>query len=124
MLHRSIRWVALGDERLPALAEGALVQVRAGGHVLAVARVDGILRAMDDRCPHQGARLSGGHVEDGHVVCPVHRFRFHCTTGACRMDLTPPVRVHPVRETEARVEVGLPATELRLFGRCVWRWGA
>ena len=28
-----------------------------------------------DACPHLGASLSGGHVENGHVVCPWHGLR-------------------------------------------------
>ncbi len=33
-------------------------------------------------CPHQGADLADGHVKDGKVVCPLHRWMFDLETGA------------------------------------------
>ncbi|NBY01770.1 MAG: Rieske (2Fe-2S) protein, partial [Planctomycetes bacterium] len=38
--------------------------------------------AIDDFCPHMGASLSGGHVEDGTVTCPWHAWRFRLCDGA------------------------------------------
>jgi len=43
---------------------------------------DGRVHAHNERCPHLGAALSGGHIEDDHLVCPFHGFRFD-TTGSC-----------------------------------------
>lgn len=37
---------------------------------------------MRDQCPHRGARLSLGRVQDGHLVCPYHGWRF-AAGGAC-----------------------------------------
>ena len=44
---------------------------------------DGQAHALDDRCPHLGAALSGGTVCDDRLVCPFHGFAFD-TGGACR----------------------------------------
>lgn len=38
---------------------------------------------LDNRCPHAGAGLSGGHVDDLHLVCPQHHWKFHLRTGGC-----------------------------------------
>jgi nitrite reductase (NADH) small subunit len=38
--------------------------------------------AIDDRCPHAGASLSSGHVENGIVTCPWHAWRFRLSDGA------------------------------------------
>jgi phenylpropionate dioxygenase-like ring-hydroxylating dioxygenase large terminal subunit len=43
---------------------------------LVVFRTPNGVAALDDRCPHRGARLSAGHVEQGCVVCPYHLWRF------------------------------------------------
>lgn len=43
---------------------------------------DGQLRAIDDACPHQGASLAEGYVEDGTVACPWHAWRFRLCNGA------------------------------------------
>jgi phenylpropionate dioxygenase-like ring-hydroxylating dioxygenase large terminal subunit len=37
---------------------------------------DGQVHAHLDRCPHLGAALSAGRIEDNHIVCPFHGFRF------------------------------------------------
>lgn len=53
----------------------------ATGHVLAVFHtVEGFF-ALDDTCPHRGASLADGWVEDGAVACPLHASRFDLTTG-------------------------------------------
>lgn len=37
--------------------------------------------AIDDFCPHMGASLAGGYVEDGLVSCPWHAWRFQISDG-------------------------------------------
>jgi nitrite reductase/ring-hydroxylating ferredoxin subunit len=38
--------------------------------------------ALEDRCPHAGARFGmGGYCEDNLLVCPVHRYKFNVKTG-------------------------------------------
>lgn len=49
---------------------------------IAVFNVAGIFHAIDDCCPHAGASLAGGFVENGLVTCPWHAWRFRLTDGA------------------------------------------
>ena len=64
------------------VAEGAIVRIRLLGEDWAVARIDGEVVALADRCPHRGSPLSAGCVVDGTVHCAYHGFRFagdgHC----------------------------------------------
>ncbi len=46
------------------------------GRLIAIFYVDGEYSAVDDICPHMGASLSVGHVEDKVVTCPWHAWRF------------------------------------------------
>jgi len=46
------------------------------GRMVAVFNEDGKYFAIDDFCPHMGASLAGGHLEDGEVTCPWHAWRF------------------------------------------------
>lgn len=62
--------------------EGGNVVVTVGKKDVAVFRVDGKFYAIDDQCPHMGASLSGGHVENGIVTCPWHYWRFRLSDGA------------------------------------------
>ena len=43
---------------------------------------DGAFASSDPFCPHRSAHLSGGWVDDGHIVCPYHGWTFD-GTGAC-----------------------------------------
>lgn len=45
-------------------------------------RSDGGVAAAVDACPHRGAQLSKGWLEDGCLVCPYHGWRFD-DAGAC-----------------------------------------
>jgi nitrite reductase (NADH) small subunit/3-phenylpropionate/trans-cinnamate dioxygenase ferredoxin subunit len=67
----------VGD--VPA-CEGKTVLV--DGKLIAVFRNGEAFHALDDACPHMGASLAGGHVEDGIVTCPWHAWRFRLSDGA------------------------------------------
>lgn len=48
---------------------------------VAIFNNDGVLNAIDDMCPHMGASLAEGHLENGVVACPLHGWRFDTTDG-------------------------------------------
>lgn len=52
-----------------------------GGRMVAVFFTDGKYTAIDDTCPHMGASLATGYVEDGGVTCPWHAWRFCVNEG-------------------------------------------
>ncbi len=120
MMVEKIRWLQIDDDRLRALQEGKLVRVVVRKRPIAFVRLGGVLRAMIDICPHQGRALSGGWVDDGHVVCPFHRFHYDPATGQCRHGLTTNVEVFPVEEDANGVRLGFAYTGLRLFGIDLW----
>src|SRR5262245_32489507 len=64
------------------LTEGEGKAVEVGGKLVAVFFTDGRYFAIDDVCPHMGASLSGGWVEDGTVTCPWHAWPFRLADGA------------------------------------------
>lgn len=51
------------------------------GKMIAVFHVHGEYTAIGDTCPHMGASLAGGYVEEGVVTCPWHAWRFSITDG-------------------------------------------
>lgn len=51
------------------------------GRMVAVFFTDGKYTAIDDTCPHMGASLATGYVEDGGVTCPWHAWRFCVNEG-------------------------------------------
>lgn len=58
---------------------------------VALFNVKGAFFAVDDFCPHMGASLSGGFVENGCVTCPWHYWRFRLADGA--WDDNPKVKI-------------------------------
>ena len=53
------------------------------GVAIALYRVKGEIRALDDTCTHEFALLSQGFVADGVVECPLHAAQFDIVTGKC-----------------------------------------
>ena len=64
---------------------------------VAVFHIAGNYYAIDDMCPHAGASLSGGPVEDGIVTCPWHYWRFRLTDGAWADNPRVKTGCYPVR---------------------------
>lgn len=46
------------------------------GRMVAVFRQEDGWYAIDDLCPHMGASLAEGHIDDHTVTCPWHAWRF------------------------------------------------
>jgi phenylpropionate dioxygenase-like ring-hydroxylating dioxygenase large terminal subunit len=64
---------------------GGLVAARDGARPVAVARLgSGRLVVVDDRCPHDGGRISDGFVDGDSLVCARHGWELEICDGACR----------------------------------------
>jgi nitrite reductase (NADH) small subunit/3-phenylpropionate/trans-cinnamate dioxygenase ferredoxin subunit len=68
--------------RVGDLAEGESKTVAVGNKLVALFLKEGRYFAIDDVCPHMGASLSDGFVENGIVTCPWHAWRFRLADGA------------------------------------------
>ena len=90
------------------LAEGAGRVVTVGGKSIAVFRQEGRIIAVDAECPHEGAPLQDGTIEDGCVVCPLHMYRFDAASGRCETDPSLSVKTYPasIEGDMVHVEVG------------------
>jgi phenylpropionate dioxygenase-like ring-hydroxylating dioxygenase large terminal subunit len=71
---------------------------------------DNAVQAFTDRCPHRGARLSMGRVENGHLECPYHGWQFasggQCVKVPAMPEFTPPPR-QCVKSFEVQQAYGL-----------------
>lgn len=83
--------------RVSDLAEGEGRTCKVGDKLVAVFCAGGEYRAIDDTCPHMGASLSGGFVEDGVVTCPWHAWRFRLADGAWADNPRIKIGSYPVR---------------------------
>ncbi len=82
-----------------------------GEKIVAVFNVDGEYRAIDDMCPHMGASLSAGHLQDGIVACPWHAWRFDTRDGTWCDNRRVKIGAYPVRVVGEEISVGLPRTD-------------
>lgn len=67
--------------------------------------------AINDFCPHMGASLSDGHVEDGAVMCPWHAWRFRLCDGTWMDNSKSSIRTpcYEVRIVDDQIQVRVPA---------------
>ena len=104
------------------VVEGTPTIARIGGREIGVLRdprTNGLV-AIRNRCPHSGAQLCLGTLEQliegevgGHyelvdrtvVVCPWHGWEFDATSGQCPEDENMRVAVYPVKVEAGRVLV-------------------
>lgn len=91
-------------ESLPP-GQGRTVEVR--GRRFAVYNVEGNFRAVDDACPHRGASLGAGILDDGKIYCPLHGWAFDPANGACLSNPERPVRAYPTRVENGEVQIGI-----------------
>ncbi|MEQ8786135.1 MAG: Rieske (2Fe-2S) protein [Pirellulaceae bacterium] len=63
------------------IPEGTGQAFAVSGRMVAVFNEAGKYSAIDDFCPHMGASLAGGHVQQGVVTCPWHAWRFDICDG-------------------------------------------
>ena len=68
------------------LREGDILPVVAAGRKLFLTMTGGQYRAGDRKCPHLGFNLCRGKVEDGAIVCLLHKAAFDLDSGQVRRD--------------------------------------
>ncbi|WP_426751901.1 Rieske 2Fe-2S domain-containing protein [Myxococcus sp. Y35] len=119
------RWAAswYAVARASALGGARPVGLQRLGRRLVLWRdATGVARCADAACPHRGADLGLGRVQEGALECPYHGFRYD-GGGACQLmpcegrDAKPSraltLRMHPVREAHGFIWawLGGPAPE-------------
>jgi nitrite reductase (NADH) small subunit/3-phenylpropionate/trans-cinnamate dioxygenase ferredoxin subunit len=92
---------------IDAVPEGEGLTVELNDKFIAVFRQNGAFFAIDDTCPHMGASLSGGYVENGIVTCPWHAWRFRLTDGAWADNPRIKIGCHAVRLEGDQLQVKL-----------------
>ena len=94
--------------RIDELIEGEGKAVEVGGKLIGVFLDRGQYFAIDDVCPHMGASLSGGHVENGIVTCPWHAWRYRLADGAWADSPRIKIGCYPIRVENGAIQVQVP----------------
>jgi nitrite reductase/ring-hydroxylating ferredoxin subunit len=89
-----------------ALPEGGLRSARLQDTTVVLARVNGEVHALADRCAHRGGALHEGELVDGCVECPLHGSRFRLADGSVeRGPSAYPQPRYEVRVRDGRIAV-------------------
>ena len=67
------------------------------GFELAIFLHAGSVYVLDDRCPHAGASLGRGYVDNGCAICPSHFWAFELKDGTLRGSGGMAVKTYPAR---------------------------
>jgi len=95
------------------LGIGKSAIISAGDREIALFNYKGEYYALDNICPHRGAPLGEGRIEEGVVICPNHEWRFELKDGQCPQNPELKTEVYPVKIHEGKIYVRLenPKTE-------------
>jgi nitrite reductase (NADH) small subunit/3-phenylpropionate/trans-cinnamate dioxygenase ferredoxin subunit len=93
--------------RVGEIPDGDAKTVQEAGKRISVFRVGEQYFAIDDMCPHMGASLAGGFVENNIVTCPWHYWRFRLTDGAWADNPRIKIGSYPIQivNDELRLEI-------------------
>lgn len=58
-------------------------------------------------CPHKGAPLATGWVENGRVFCSLHGWEFELRTGHCTTNPECEVKTYPVRIQGGEIQIAM-----------------
>lgn len=85
------------------LVEGARTVVHAEGRELAVVRVNGVVYAIDNACPHHNGELGRGDLQGHHLYCPLHAWCFDVRDGKAFFPNGAKVESFEVKEEAGRI---------------------
>ena len=97
------------EKRYRKVADVAEVPLGAGIKVvieddeIALFNLNGEFYAITDICPHRGAALSEGFLEQDKVFCPLHCFDFNLKTGESQVASHLRVATYPVKVEDGGV---------------------
>ena len=81
------------------------------GRIVGIFHEAGTFHAMDDICPHMGASLASGHMEDGIVTCPWHAWRFCYQDGRWCDNPQVSIDIFELRVEGDEIQVRIPPRE-------------
>lgn len=85
--------------------KSAIVNLR--GEEIALFNYKGKYFAVSNKCPHKGAPLGEGRIEEGILICPNHEWRYRLEDGFCPQNPELQTTIYPVRVHKGIVRIGI-----------------
>jgi len=108
-----LKYYKVMDEGELPSGKSAIISVR--GKEIALFHYKGKYFAVDNKCPHKGAPLGEGRIEEGVLICPNHEWRFDVCTGQCPQNPELRTTIYPVRLHKGAVRIGLEDIDEKLL---------
>lgn len=99
-----MNWVEIPSRYL---SKGQIQRVVLPGKTFCLVYWEGAYIAFSRKCPHAGAPLDQGWIEDGHVVCAYHRQRFDLHTGKGDIGQGNFITIYPTKEENGKWYIGI-----------------
>jgi 3-phenylpropionate/trans-cinnamate dioxygenase ferredoxin subunit len=83
MVKKGIKWFKVAESENELLwGENNLLAAEINGKPITLAKVGDRVYACAYKCPHASGVLAGGYIDAvGHIVCPLHRYKFDLRNG-------------------------------------------
>lgn len=100
-----------GSREALQMPESGLREMELAGKRICISLVNDRVRACAAKCPHAGGILADGYIDNfGHIVCPVHRYRFSPENGRNMSGEGYFLKTYPVEEREDGIYIGIEAS--------------
>ena len=87
------------------IGKSAIIEV--GDKEIALFNYKGNFYAIDNTCPHRGAPLGEGRIEEGILICPNHEWRFELKSGWCPQNPELSTEVYPIKVSDEKIYIRL-----------------
>ena len=87
------------------IGKSAIIEV--GGKEIALFNYKGNFYAIDNTCPHRGAPLGEGRIEEGILICPNHEWRFELKSGWCPQNPELSTEIYPIKVHDEKIYIRL-----------------
>jgi nitrite reductase/ring-hydroxylating ferredoxin subunit len=109
MEDKKYKWYKIAETLLELpFEDNSLVEIQVAGRNICIAKSGDSLFACSAKCPHAGGIMAEGFLDkEGHIVCPVHRYKFSFKTGR---DITGEgyhLKIYPIELKESGIFLGI-----------------
>ena len=109
--------------KVAEIPDDGIIAVNVSGQSIALAKSDGKIFAVDNRCPHMGYPLNRGSVHDGILICHWHHAMFDLASGCTFHPFADDVEPYPIEVRDGRVYVAVSANGANAVERWKERLG-
>lgn len=109
--------------KVAEIPDDGIIAVNVSGQSIALAKSDGKIFAVDNRCPHMGYPLNRGSVHDGILICHWHHAMFDLASGCTFHPFADDVQPYPIEVRDGKVYVAVSANGANAIERWKERLG-